>query len=256
MKQPTKPPTVPYRFLRPDSDVGQPMYALLQHLVDVHHEEIRDARIALAWQTSWTPDVDGHVTLGQCRKVSELEREIADLLSYDFVILLRQEFWLDPLTTDLQRRALLDHELEHASVKLDDHGDPVLNERGRVVYRIRKHDLEEFSAIADRYGCWKKDLEHFATVLERARSRPREYVGYTRVQQQLAAAGVTVPLDLIVHWTEAQRREADVWAILQTEFQKVLSGEASRPSCPEHVRAAVDDRLVFEPPSEPVEAVR
>lgn len=237
-----KPPTVPYHFLRPDSDVGQPMYALLQQLVDAHHEEIRDARIALAWQTSWTPDVDGHVTLGQCKKVTELEREVADLLAYDFVILLRQEFWLDLMTTDLQRRALLDHELEHASVKLDDAGDPVLNERGRVVYRIRKHDLEEFSAIADRYGCWKKDLEHFATVLDRARSRAREWVGYSRVQQALQDAGATVSLDVIAHWTDAERREADVWAILQA----AATSPAGRPTCPDHVRVAADHWLQFD----------
>jgi hypothetical protein len=242
-----KPPTVPYRFLRPDSDVGQSMYALLQQLVDAHHREIADARIALAWQTSWTPDADGHVTLGQCRKVSELEREVADLLAYDFVILLRQEFWLDPLTTDLQRRALLDHELEHASVKLDDHGDPVENERGRVVYRIRKHDVEDFACIAERYGAWKRDLQVFAERLDRARSRAHEWVGYTRVREALLAAGAVVSIDVIAQWTEAERREAEVWAILQA----AATGPAGRPTCPDHVRVATDDGLQFEAPIEP-----
>jgi len=80
-KQPKdpKPPTVPYRFIAPKSEAGIWMYALLEELLEAHHQDVRDARVALAWQTTWKPDADGHVTLGECKKVSELERECADL---------------------------------------------------------------------------------------------------------------------------------------------------------------------------------
>lgn len=71
--------------------------------------------------------------------------------------------------SDEQRRALLDHELCHAEVKLDDRtSEPVHDERGRKVYRMRKHDIEEFSAVVERNGIYKRDLEHFAAALNRA----------------------------------------------------------------------------------------
>jgi hypothetical protein len=53
-------------------------------------------------------------------------------------------------------------------VRDDKHtGEPAVDPKGRRIYRMRKHDLEEFSAIAARYGLWKRDLEQFAAALKR-----------------------------------------------------------------------------------------
>ncbi len=123
----------------------------------------------LAWNLTWKADVDGRVTLGKCKRATDLDRELAP---YDFVILLRREFFEDANVTDVQRQALIDHELCHAAIALDDEGEPQIDERGRQVYRLRKHDLEEFSVIAERYGTWKRDLEMFAAALERSRRAP------------------------------------------------------------------------------------
>lgn len=160
----SKPRRVSYELIDRNGVLGAPMYLLLRTLVVEHHHELRDARIALAWCTSWKPDVDGRVTLGKCRKASDLDRE---LVALDFVILLSRAFWMHPDVAQLQRTALLDHELTHASVKYDDTGEPARDERDRIIYRVRKHDLEEFADIARRYGCWKKDLEDFAAALKR-----------------------------------------------------------------------------------------
>src|SRR5438105_3913729 len=225
MVRESKPKKVSYRLITNGTDEGRAMYRLLRELVTAHHPDLLGAQIALAWCTSWKPDVDGIVTLGKCKKASDLDRELA---VYDFIILLRESFWTDPLVTDVQRRALLDHELCHAAVKLDDHGEPVEDERGRVVYRVRKHDLEEFTAIVERYGMYKKDLEAFVRALERAHGRT-ECVGYTSLQHDLHAAGLSVPLDVIVAWTDDERLEARTWALLRME----LGGEAIelRPAC-------------------------
>jgi hypothetical protein len=145
------------------------MYTMLRELLDQHHDDVSRARFALAWNLTWKPDVDGRVTLGKCKKASDLDRELAD---FDFVIVLRKDFWTWPTVTDLQRRALLDHELCHAAVAMDEDGDPKVDERGRTVYRVRKHDLEEFACIAERYGCWKRDLEYFAAALRRGPKQP------------------------------------------------------------------------------------
>jgi hypothetical protein len=160
---------VTYELIKPDTIIGQPIYAMLRNLVDAHHQELEQAKIALAWCTSWRPDVDGRVTLGKCKKASDLDRE---LVAFDFIILLRKAFWQDSRVSVEQRVALLDHELCHAAVRVDDRtGDPVTDERGRIVYRMRKHDVEEFADVVRRHGIYKSDLEVFAAALRQATLR-------------------------------------------------------------------------------------
>lgn len=168
--KPNKPKKVNYELIARDSVIGHPMYCLLDELVYLHHKELEHARIGLAWCTSWNADVDGRVKLGMCRKSSDLDRELA---AYDFVILLRKAFWQHEQVTAQQRRALLDHELHHAMPKLDPKtGDQVYDERDRPVWRTRKHDLEEFTSIVERYGCWTRDIEAFYAALRRASEEP------------------------------------------------------------------------------------
>ena len=150
---------VNYRLIPRDSNAGKAMFPVLNRLIEQHHEELTNARIALAWALAWKPDVDGIQKLGQCKKASDLDRELHE---FDFVILLSQEFYQDPTITDAQRKALLDHELCHATVKLDEDGEPARDALDRIVYRTRKHDVEEFSEIVARHGIWKRDLERLA----------------------------------------------------------------------------------------------
>lgn len=157
---------VSYELIDPKSVVGQPIYKLLRELVKTQHTHLLDARIAIAWCTSWKPDVDGRCILGKCVKASDLHRELAP---YDFVILLKKSFWQDLHVTSEQRAALLDHELCHAGVRCDERtGDPIIDERGRKAYRLVKHDVEEFNAIVQRHGIWKRDIEAFFAALNRA----------------------------------------------------------------------------------------
>lgn len=132
------------------------------------HEEIDEASIALAWRTEFRPDKDGHLVLGQCIKVTDLQKEFS---VYDFIILLNREVWEDAQFTEEKRRALVDHELCHAAGSFDAHGKKY-DERGRRVFRSRKHDIEEFVAIALRHGCYKRDLEVFAETLLARRKAP------------------------------------------------------------------------------------
>jgi hypothetical protein len=160
----SKPRKVPYELLAPTA----PEHKLLKKLVRAHHDDISEARIALAWFTSWRADPDGRITLGKCRRATDLDRELAE---FDFVIVLNKTFWQDLTVTDHQRAALLDHELTHAAVVHDKNGEPKYDERGRKVFRVRRHDLEEFAAIAARYGTYKRDLEIFAAALIKGKQR-------------------------------------------------------------------------------------
>jgi len=157
---------VSYELIKRDSAAGKPIYGMVTDLVEKHHEELTNARIAVAWNLSWRADVDGVVKLGQLKKASDLDRE---LHPYDFVIMLRKEFFELAETTDAQRLALIDHELSHGTVRIDKDGEPMVDAKGRTLYRMRKHDVEEFSHIVARHGLYKRDLEHFFSVAKRNR---------------------------------------------------------------------------------------
>ena len=144
------------------------------------HDDLSGVRIGLAWRKAWKPDKDGHLVLGQCVKVTDLQHEMVDL---DFVILLNKEIWMSPDFTDDKKLALMDHELCHAAPAWDETNDQQkLDEKGRPVWRLRKHDIEEFQDVVERHGCYKRDLERFAEQLLKSK-----HVQMTFAQKQGAA---------------------------------------------------------------------
>ena len=170
MRRAPKPKTgkkVAYKLIDATTATGAAMYARLEEeLARDHHADVQSASFALAWCTSWKPDVDGRVVLGKCRRSSELDREFH---RYDFVILLNQAWWYDLGVTDQMRVAILDHELCHAAPAIDERtGEQKLDERGRRLWRMRKHDLEEFVGVAHRHGTYKRDVELFYRALREA----------------------------------------------------------------------------------------
>lgn len=142
-------------------------YVLLDRIAADWHPHLADALILLAWRVGWSEDKDGKLILGQCKKASDLGKELRE---HDFVILLNKEAW--ETLSDSQREALLDHELSHCAVSLDDKGKPRKDDRGRTVYRLRKHDIEDFTAVIRRHGCYKRDLEDFVHAALEAKSTP------------------------------------------------------------------------------------
>jgi hypothetical protein len=163
---------IAYKLIPRDTEQGKGMYALLKRVVDKYHDELANARIALAWALAWKPDADGITKLGKLKKASDLDRELAP---FDFVLLLRQEWWEMATVEEWKRVALLDHELCHATVRYDREGDPLRDERGRTMYRTRKHDIEEFTEIVSRHGLYKRSLEVAATaLLRRQKDLPME----------------------------------------------------------------------------------
>lgn len=139
-----------------------PAYAMMRDLISRYHEDLTQARIALAWHKDVKPDQDGHIMLGKCILVTDLQKE---LMEYDFIIVVNEQAWANPQFDDKKKLALLDHELCHATEKLDSEDEPVHDERGRHVYRVRKHDIEEFREVVQRHGTWKDDLQLFADAL-------------------------------------------------------------------------------------------
>ena len=159
--------------LIPRKDDGgnvQEPYRIMEEILKLPaHEHLKKARIAIAWNLSWKPDADERLVLGKCKKGADLERQMH---GFDFVILLNKDIWQKSLEKfgNKLKRALMDHELCHAQVCRDSDGEIKKDDQGRICYRIRKHDLEEFREIIERHGIWKGDIAAFAkSLLAKAR---------------------------------------------------------------------------------------
>ena len=140
------------------------IYAMADALIDSHHPHLRDARIAFAWNLAWSEDTDGKVILGQAKRTSDLDRE---LHGFDFIILLNGE-WIPNFQPE-QVRAVIDHELCHCEVAKDADSEVRSDERGRTVWRVRTHDVEEFREVIARHGLYKSDLEQLAETMRDAK---------------------------------------------------------------------------------------
>lgn len=102
---------------------------------------IKDSKVRIAYLKSDAAKKAGgdNVVHGECEKVQAKNRWAID---YDYTITLfyNNNIGMSPE----QIRILLFHELLHIGI---DYGQD-----GEEVYSIRKHDLEDFKAIVDRYG--------------------------------------------------------------------------------------------------------
>jgi len=135
-------------------------YRIMEELVEKHHSQIKDAKLAIAWRFGWGADPDGHLRLADCKKGSDLDRSMH---GYDFVFLVNHEAWNQGRLDEQQKRLLIDHQLCHAAVCMDSNGEPKQDEKGRQVFRKRKHDVEEFTEVMSRYGT---DINRLAKLAE------------------------------------------------------------------------------------------
>jgi hypothetical protein len=147
---------------------GEEPYKILAKVVKQWHPHLKDAAIALAWRRGLKRDKDGLMVLGKAKKASDLDKE---LKPFDFCIILNEEMW-GTLNAE-KRAALIDHEACHCQVSIDDEtGEPKRDERGRTIWRLRKHSIEEFEEIPQRHGLYKKDLERFARICLEQKKTP------------------------------------------------------------------------------------
>lgn len=151
----------PVNYILVDQEAEPEPYLILAEAREFH-PETAEAQIGLAWRKNITANADGQILLGRCVKTSDLNREFLD---YDFIIVLNREVWVEQEWDQAKKLALIDHELCHAAVAVDEDGEPKYNERGRPVFRCRKHDIEEFHEVVARHGVYKADLEVFAKTL-------------------------------------------------------------------------------------------
>lgn len=131
-------------------------YRIMEEVIKTRRADLKDVKIGIAWRIGWRPDSDGRRTLGQCRKRGDLDRELD---AWDFIILLNEDAW--PTFKDRPKERLIFHELGHAQIVSDTNGQPKRDDRGRLVTRIRKHDIQDFRDVVEIYG-WEEDLNELA----------------------------------------------------------------------------------------------
>lgn len=100
---------------------------------------------------------------GTMRKVSALNAYLASDANSQkhgateafFVMVISEPVWNN--LNDQQKKALVDHELCHAKVDVDDEGNYKL--------KIVPHDMEEFTEIVKRHGLWAEDVAEVAAAI-------------------------------------------------------------------------------------------
>jgi hypothetical protein len=170
MKKPKQPPAPKYRIIGDDTKDGKEIRGLVKSLLATvaQHKELKPAKIAIAWMIRVKANKDGQVTLGKMKKASELDRE---LHGFDAVLILNEEHWR--ILQDPQRLALVDHELCHLAPSLDPNTlDQREDAHGRKLWRIRKHDLEEFRDVVSRNGLYKSDIADFVRAAQETKVLP------------------------------------------------------------------------------------
>lgn len=169
-KKAKQPPAPKYRLIGEDTKDGKEIRGLVKACLSTvaQHKELKPARIAIAWMIRVKPNKDGHVTLGKMKKASELDRE---LHGFDAVLILNEEHWR--ILQPEQRLALVDHELCHLAPALDANTlDQRVDAHGKKLWRIRKHDIEEFRGVVERHGLYKSDLSDFVKAAAQSKALP------------------------------------------------------------------------------------
>lgn len=143
-------------------------YEIMDDLIERHHAWLQHAKIALAWRHKWKEDVDGVLRLSQTRRTADVD---VQLHGFDFVIMLNFEAWNNAEFSHAQQEALIDHELTHCQPVLDDMIQRT-DEANNRLWRLRRHDVEEFVEIAERHGMWRHQLEALAKAAIEKKARP------------------------------------------------------------------------------------
>lgn len=141
-------------------------------LIPEHHQDLEDVRIEYVFRSEAARS-GGKLVWGKARKITGLNAFLAsgdgDELPVDgddvdefFVIEIAEDVWRE--LDEKARRALIDHELSHCGTKVDSDGDLRLT--------VIAHDLEEFSAVVERHGLWRPDVEDLVKAAWSAEQLP------------------------------------------------------------------------------------
>jgi hypothetical protein len=132
--------------------------------------EIKEVADKLSLGMGWlsTPKIkylmmfaDRSSYLGKCSKAAGKWRHLTGI---DYVVEVWATFW--DSAEDDAKEALIYHELKHITSKVDS--------QGGLKWGIRKHDIEEFLDVAEKYGAWDKSIKCFVEKLVEYENRNKQ----------------------------------------------------------------------------------
>lgn len=139
------------------SKAPEEVLSLAAELIEAYHEKLEGGAIGFIFREDIQMK-NGKRVLGSAAKVPAKVRPFVDL---DFIITLDAMFYSG--APELQRRALIDHELCHCDYSEEGDAD---------VPKLVGHDFEEFAAIIRRYGLWSPDLQEARDSFELSLQMP------------------------------------------------------------------------------------
>lgn len=157
-------------FAVPAEGAGHPAIIAERLMNDPEHAHLRENEIRIEYLFRNAAKVKGgKMVLGSVHEPT-CQGELRPLFEWlltrlfgslpDYVIILDRGFW-DSVTPQT-REALIFHELCHVKPALDEYGSPRFNRQtGAPIYHLVAHDLEEFNAVAAKYGAWSPDIADF-----------------------------------------------------------------------------------------------
>lgn len=153
------------------------IYTLAQKILQKHesHAPLLDAKVRIDLvfafadisektnePTNCALSKNGVKALGICKKIGLKERALDH---GDAEIALDGDWWAQ--AGESEREALLDHELHHIEVRVDERGI-LLDDLKRPMLRMRKHDFEFgwFNLVAQRNGMFSLERQQARKMLE------------------------------------------------------------------------------------------
>lgn len=155
---------------------NQELRDLATGLIASHHPHLKILNIAYVFREEASVS-NGKVIAGQCTKVDPRNWT---LHKRDIIIEIAKDVWAEALPTF--QAALMDHELSHVGIDMNEDGTPKMDDlTGRVMVRVKPHDIEEFDGVLERHGAYHKDLRRFldAFVKSKEEQKKRKAAGMT-----------------------------------------------------------------------------
>jgi hypothetical protein len=127
--------------------------------------------VQFGWLVRGTPkEKAGRVELGSVHTVKTMfQGQFKDLCMQmlermlgflpEFVVVINGPWWEQ--AKDIDREALIYHELLHVKQAIDEFGGLKFDRDGFPVWTIKGHDIEAFNDEVRRYGAWKSDIGDF-----------------------------------------------------------------------------------------------
>ncbi len=133
-----------------------------ERLISKYHEMLGNSggRVEYLFRSN-VPKSKGKLIFGITKKITGEHATLANSEEPFFCIIIAHPAW--EVLPQKHREALVDHELCHCGIEV--------NEKGDTKLVLRHHDIEEFGEIVHRWGAWSPDVQDFLQAALRTKKK-------------------------------------------------------------------------------------